>query len=334
LPKWGDWPISSIEHQEAQQWVTNLGKRLSRATVAECLRLLSAVMKSAVHSRLIAFNPCEEVRVPRRRKTATSDITITREELVTKLLPVVPGRYRPLVATAGLGGLRWGECVGLRWGRVDLDGAELHIVETLVEVSGKITPKPFPKSKAGRRTVPIPAGLVGMLRDRKAAGGTAGRADLVFTNTAGGPVGRTSFRSRIWRPALVKAGMLGTVIELGPHKFKAVWADSTGTEWSKEFTTERDAIAHVARKASGGLRFHDLRHSYATWLISSGVPVNVVQGVLGHEQASTTLNRYTHKPKDYDNQLRAALSGSADFSLTSEPEPDPENEEDPPPAGS
>ncbi len=214
-----------------------------------------------------------------------------------------------------------------------LDGAELHIVETLVEVSGKITPKPFPKSKAGRRTVPIPADLVTMLRDRKAAGGTVGRADLVFTNTAGGPVGRTSFRSRIWRPTLVKAGMLGTVIELSPHKFKAVWADSTGTEWSKEFTTERDAIAHVARKASSGLRFHDLRHSYATWLISSGVPVNVVQGVLGHEQASTTLDRYTHKPKDYDNQLRAALSGSADFSLTSEPEPDPENEEDPPPEG-
>jgi integrase len=42
--------------------------------------------------------------------------------------------------------------------------------------------------------------------------------------------------------------------------------------------------------------FHDLRHCYATWLISEGVPVNVVQAVMGHEQASTTLNRYTHVP--------------------------------------
>ncbi|MEV4413829.1 tyrosine-type recombinase/integrase [Catellatospora sp. NPDC049609] len=41
----------------------------------------------------------------------------------------------------------------------------------------------------------------------------------------------------------------------------------------------------VARHAAGGLRFHDLRHSYATWLISSGVPVNDVQRVMGHEQA-------------------------------------------------
>jgi integrase len=44
--------------------------------------------------------------------------------------------------------------------------------------------------------------------------------------------------------------------------------------------------------------FHDLRHCYATWLVSDGVPVNV-QAVMGHEQASTTLNRYTHVPADF-----------------------------------
>ncbi len=34
------------------------------------------------------------------------------------------------------------------------------------------------------------------------------------------------------------------------------------------------------------LRFHDLRHSYATWLVSEGVPVNDVAKVMGHEQTS------------------------------------------------
>jgi integrase len=67
------------------------------------------------------------------------------------------------------------------------------------------------------------------------------------------------------------------------------------------------------------LRFHDLRHCYATWMISRGVPVNVVQRVLGHERASTTLNRYTHTPDDYLQQVRRAFDrGPADFSLTSE----------------
>jgi hypothetical protein len=59
------------------------------------------------------------------------------------------------------------------------------------------------------------------------------------------------------------------------------------------------------------LRFHDLRHSYATWLVSDGVPVNDVAKVVGHEQTSTTLNRYTHSTHDLDSQvlrLVAALS--------------------------
>jgi integrase len=38
------------------------------------------------------------------------------------------------------------------------------------------------------------------------------------------------------------------------------------------------------------LRFHDLRHSYATWLVDDGVPVNMVQKVMGHERSSTTLD--------------------------------------------
>ncbi len=46
------------------------------------------------------------------------------------------------------------------------------------------------------------------------------------------------------------------------------------------------------------LRFHDLRHSYATWLVSDGVPINDVARVMGHEQTSTTLDRYTHANRD------------------------------------
>ena len=50
----------------------------------------------------------------------------------------------------------------------------------------------------------------------------------------------------------------------------------------------------VARHAEGGLRFRDLRHSYASWLITSGVPVPDVQRVMGHERPTTTLMINTH----------------------------------------
>ena len=89
----------------------------------------------------------------------------------------------------------------------------------------------------------------------------------VFTNLVGGPRRRTLFRSRVWRPALVRAVLLGRVYQLGPDKYRALWPDADGMEWSAEFTTHRDAVYHVARRAHGGLRFHDLRHSYSTWLV-------------------------------------------------------------------
>ena len=138
----------------------------------------------------------------------------------------------------------------------------------------------------------------------------------MFTNTAGGPLRRTLFRSRVWRPALVRAGLLGAVAETGPGKWHATWTDAAGVEWSAEFITEREAVAHVARKAAGGLRFHDLRHSYATWLVSRGVPVNDLQRAMGHERASTTLDRYTHRSVHRGEHVRSAF---ADDSLTTRP---------------
>ncbi|MEH1167852.1 tyrosine-type recombinase/integrase [Micromonospora sp. CPCC 205539] len=59
------------------------------------------------------------------------------------------------------------------------------------------------------------------------------------------------------------------------------------------------------------MRFHDLRHAYAKWLVTDGVPINLAQRVMGHEQASTTLNRYTHTPDDYAARVLEAFDDSA-----------------------
>ncbi|MDQ4119673.1 MAG: site-specific integrase [Actinomycetota bacterium] len=303
LPRWGDTPLGRIDHLSLQAWVSDLGRRRSRATVVEALRLASAVLRSAVRNRLIPFNPADDVRVPRSRTRDTDERIISREDLRGRLLPVVPERYRALVATAAGAGLRWGEVVGLRRDVVDLDRARLTVIRTVVEVSGRTAFKPFPKSRAGRRTIPLPGWLLPIIREHLARWPTPDTAP-VFANEVGAPLLRTSFRSRIWRPSLVRAGLLGAVVELADG-FEAQWADADGVKHTEWFKTETGAVNHVARNQAGGLRFHDLRHSYATWLVDDGVPPNMVQRVLGHEHASTTLDLYTRRTDDTDRILQA-----------------------------
>ncbi|GAA4588680.1 tyrosine-type recombinase/integrase [Planotetraspora phitsanulokensis] len=312
LPRWQETPLGKIDYMAVQTWVSDLGKRLSPATVAECHRLLSVVLKAAVRDRIIGTNPAEGVRLPKRRRKAGDDRIISRDELAV-LLQHAPDRYRALVALAAGCGLRWGEATGLRWDAVDLDTRTLKVVRVAVEVAGHVTSKPYPKSKAGRREVPLPQFVAELLAAHKVVY-MPGPLGEVFTNTAGGPVRRTLFRSRVWRPALVRAGLVGSVLKTASGAFVAVWQDKDGSEHSKDFLTEAEAIACVATNAGEALRFHDLRHCYATWLISDRVPVNDVARLVGHEQISTTLNLYTHGTDERYGRARAAF---ADFSLTS-----------------
>jgi integrase len=162
-----------------------------------------------------------------------------------------------VVATAAGAGLRWGEVAGLRADVLDLDAARLSVVRTVTEVGGHTAFKPFPKSAAGRRTVPLPSWLVPIIREHRTRRPTASDAP-VFANEVGAPLRRTLFRSRIWRPSLVRAGMLGEVIA-SAGGFEAGWTDEAGashTERHRTYAQAVQAVQHVARHRAGGLRFH------------------------------------------------------------------------------
>lgn len=318
LPQWGSWQLAKIDHMSVQSWVTELGRTRARATVAEAYRLTSAVLRSAVRNRLIAFNPATDVRIPKRRRQDTDERIISREELRGVLLPAVPERHRALVATAAGAGLRWGEVAGLRDDAVDLDAGTVSVVRTVVEVAGHRSFKPFPKSTAGRRVVPIPHWVVTEIREHVRRWPEEPTSPL-FANELGGPIGRTIFRSRIWRPSLVRAGLLGSVVQEDDKKFRGNWTDRAGVRQTAIARTYAQAVAEVARSNTDGLRFHDLRHSYATWLVDDGVPPNMVQRVLGHERSSTTLDLYTRRT---DNSARILQALSDDEDEDDDPDDD------------
>lgn len=287
LPRWGRWQLAQIDYMSVQQWVVALGKTLAPPTVSKCYGLLVAILDTAVRARILPFNPAAGMKVRREaRDHKTRASTITRPEFFGQLLPAVPVRHRAIVCLAALAGLRWGECAGLMWGAIDMKARTVRVVQVAEETPSGATIRPYPKTRSGVRTVPLPGPLVAALRTHlKRWSGAPATTELVFPTRNGTPVLRSNFRREVWAPALLRSGL------------------------------------------PPALRFHDLRHSYATWLITDGVPVNAVQRVMGHANASTTLDRYTHAPIDYADRVRAALDDLADDPLTF-PGPDDLDEDD------
>jgi integrase len=120
----------------------------------------------------------------------------------------------------------------------------------------------------------------------------------------------------------VRAGLLGEVAPAG-GRFEARWTDEMGASHSERHRTFAQAVQHVARHQAGGLRFHDLRHSYATWLVDDGVPPNMVQRVMGHERSSTTLDLYTRRT-DNSSRILDALNDPDEVPDDEDPDDGPE----------
>ena len=96
----------------------------------------------------------------------------------------------------------------------------------------------------------------------------------------------------------------------------------TGGYWSP------DAVSRINRKllAKAGIeehvRFHDLRHTFATMAISSGVDVKTLASMLGHFSAGFTLDTYTHVTNDMQRGAAEKIGGFME-SATATPAPEP-----------
>ena len=109
--------------------------------------------------------------------------------------------YSPLVRLLVLTGLRVSEALALRWQDIDLLNATINVRHSWSR-EGQLTP---PKTKAGRRGVPIAPGLVDMLTLLKPD--DASDEDFVFSTTGRRPISYHNFRDRGFAPALAKAGL-------------------------------------------------------------------------------------------------------------------------------
>ncbi|WP_068920976.1 tyrosine-type recombinase/integrase [Planobispora rosea] len=119
-------------------------------------------------------------------------------------------RFRALVLLATFASLRWGEVSALRRTDVDLDAGTVRVRAVYIERStGGLVLGP-PKSKAGRRVVGIPKGIVSALREHIATYVRDEPGALLFPGAKGGPLRRSGFNTRTrWVDVVRELGLPG-----------------------------------------------------------------------------------------------------------------------------
>jgi integrase len=238
------------------------------------LRVLSQALSRAEARGLVGRNPANPKLVHRPAGTPTS-FTVIDPTLAGAILNVATGQD-PWDAAVQLAlglGLRREEVLGLRWS--DVDDA-VHVRQALTAADGELHTGP-PKSKAGRRDLPMPSFVAAALQRHRLAQAERllpiglPRPELVVCNAIGQPLHPASF-SRMWR----------------------VFATANG------FT---------------GITFHTLRHGAATLLLAAGVADTVGMRTMGHAD-TRILARYqdvvSELQRDAAARMDSLLGGSAE----------------------
>jgi integrase len=224
-PTFGEKRLAEIDHAMVRAWVAGLTARgLAPSTVVLAGLLMRKIMATAVAAGRIPASPCNGIRLPRIEREEARFLAPTE---IGALTDTINERYRGLVMLGAFGGLRIGEMLGLRAKHLDLLHGRVNVTEILVEVSGQLN-FGTPKTRAGRRAVPLPRVAIDALDDHLRRY-PAAQGDLVFSAPEGGPVRLASWRRRFWKPAVEVSGLS----PLRPHDLRhtavALWIAAGAT---------------------------------------------------------------------------------------------------------
>ncbi|MEK6578881.1 MAG: tyrosine-type recombinase/integrase [Bdellovibrionota bacterium] len=284
--------VGEVDHSRAANF--DLKEGLSERTLLHIHRVLSQCLLEATRSRFLARNPSDDVRAPRpKRGRGTSqtgsgngeEINVLEAEQLGELLKVFQKKpLFTLVALAAATGMRRGELLGLRWSDVDFDQKKVKIERSVEETRIKGIRLKSTKNRSSKRTIGVDSGVVDILKSH-------------------------------WRRQIEDALKLGRRLPsdalIFPKSPLEPNVPKTPGLVSKEFRSVVDSNGFV------GFRFHDLRHTHATLLLSAGVPVNTVAQRLGHSTPVITLTVYGHVLKRSEDKVASAVSDFLGKSLIS-----------------
>jgi integrase len=260
-----------------------LGTGLSTGTVSNVLNPIQAFYRRAIDRDELIYNPSERIDLPNGSSKRPKRIASPAE--AAALIVALESEDRPVWATAFYAGLRRGELQALRVRDIDFQSNLITVERGWDQVEGVIEPK----SRAGRRSVPLLAVLRDYLGDHRRRTGRSGD-DLVF--------GRS----------LQKAFYASTV----DGRAKRAWAAANKRERRAAERERREPELLVP------INLHLCRHTFASLMIDARANPKAIQEFMGHSKIQTTFDVYGHLLPGSRNEVRermnAYLAGSARLS--------------------
>ena len=216
-PYFGAVRLTAITPSQIAKFVDGLCKQdLADQTIRNIVSPLRACLASAVREGLLRSNPTNDADLPNRATVEDSEQeqakALSTDELAM-LLALIPARHRLLFRLLAATGLRISEAIALRWRDLQLDGSAPQLNVRRALVRGVLGP---PKSRYGRRSIPLDAELVSELRRAYKDTDWPGDDDLVFARPGGTAPDVTNLRRRALKPAAEEADLAW----VGFHTFR------------------------------------------------------------------------------------------------------------------
>ena len=206
-PALGRLKLSDLTTPRIHEFVDEFLKTHSRALTRKMLTSLGSILDEAIRRGFASFNAARPVRLRAAHDETKEgdDIEMPTKDELRAMLATVAGRWRPIIVTAVFTGMRGSELRALKWGDVDLRTGVIQ-VRRRVDSWGTFG---APKTKAGKRDIPLPPIVSNLLREWKLAcpKGDANKLDLVFPSPSGGILSHSCILKDGFHPLQVAAGL-------------------------------------------------------------------------------------------------------------------------------
>ena len=255
IPGLGHIQLKQLQPRVIQAYYGKAVQHLSARTVHHQHRVLSQALKYAVRQGYLGRNPCDLVDAPSPRTKLMR--TLTASEVEVLLDTAKDSYYYPVIYTAVSTGLRQAELLGLRWRDIDLYMLSISVSQVLYKRGGLCQFKE-PKTAHSRRRVAMTPKLALFLRDYQ------------------------TDRERLYH-------QLGREVALDDLVFASV----EGKPLDPGVVSHN--FSRMAKRAGlGAVRFHDLRHTFASLMLLRGAKPKVISEALGHASVGFTMDVYSH----------------------------------------